>query len=249
MRNIKLIIEYDGSRYQGWQQPGNEESAGTISGRILSVLRKMTQEEIQLRCALRTEAGVHAYRQTVNFKTDCEFTDAEIKSYLNRYLPMDIAIVEVEDMPERFHANLNAKDRSYLYQIVTGDVPSVFERKYSWYSYLPLNVEAMRQAAPLLCGRRDFQNFSTGKTNKSTIRTVYSIDIEEAEAFLLITICATDFLHNMARLMLGTLIEIGTGRRKKESIEAIFAGFEAPGEPCDPKGLILQNVSYSVEYP
>ena len=102
----------------------------------------------------------------------------------------------------------------------------------------------MRQAASYLCGRHDFKNFSTGKTNKSTVRTVYSIDIQENGALVQIQICATDFLHNMARLMIGTLLEIGFGKRSPESVKAIFSGDEQPGEACDSKGLILANVSY-----
>ena len=150
MRNIKMIIEYDGSRYQGWQQPGNEESPNTISGRILSVLRKMTQENITLNCAMRTEAGVHAYRQTVNFKTEWTGSTEELQNYLNRYLPMDIAIVSAKEVPERFHAALHAKTRTYFYQIVPGDVPSIFRRKYSWHATLPLHIENMKKAAALL---------------------------------------------------------------------------------------------------
>lgn len=244
MRNIKMIIEYDGSRYQGWQQPGNEESPNTISGRILSVLRKMTHEDTVLNCAIRTETGVHAYRQTVNFKTEWVCPVEEFKNYLNRFLPMDIVVVEAEEVHERFHAALNAKSRTYLYQIVPGDVPSVFQRKYSWHATLPLDVQAMKKAAPLLCGSHDFKCFSTGRTKKSTLRNVYSIEIEEHGQFVIISICASDFLHNMAKLIIGTLIDVGTGRIDADRIDDIFFGVLAPGSVCDSKGLILADVSY-----
>lgn len=244
MRNIKMIIEYDGSRYQGWQQPGSEESPNTISGRILAVLRKMTHENISLICAMRTEAGVHAYRQTVNFKTEWQCPVEEFKNYLNRYLPMDIVIVSAEEVSERFHAALQAKSRTYLYQIVPGDVPSIFQRKYSWHATLPLNVSDMKTAASLMCGTHDFKNFSSGKTKKTTVKNIYNIDIFEKGQYLLISICASDYLHNMARLLIGTLIDVGTGRINPHDIDAVFYGECPPGKACDTKGLILADVSY-----
>ena len=109
MRNILLTLEYDGSRYQGWQRLGKGESTNTVSNKILEVLKKMTNEDVELFCGARTEVGVHAYGQVVNFKTTTDMTLLEIKHYMNRYLPMDIAVLSVEEKPERFHASLNAK--------------------------------------------------------------------------------------------------------------------------------------------
>ena len=244
MRNIKLIIEYDGPRYQGWQQPGKDDSPNTILGRITSVLKKMTMEELTIYSGLRTETGVHAFCQTINFKTNGNFSADSFKHYLNKYLPMDIAVVDACEVPERFHASLSAKSRTYLYQLVPGDVPSVFQRKYSWHSFLPIDADRIRLAAPLLCGRHDYACFSNGKTKKSTVRTVFSIDVTESGGFLYISICATDFLHNMARSMIGTLIDIGTGKRDPECIPAIFAGEQRSSVPCSPQGLILKEITY-----
>lgn len=131
MRNIKLTIEYDGSRYQGWTRLGKNESTNTISNKIIEVIQKMTGETVELFCGCRTETGVHAYAQIANFKTNTEMKDYEIQHYLNRYLPMDIAIIQVEDVPERFHAQLNAKSKIYVYRMTINDVPSVFDRKYN----------------------------------------------------------------------------------------------------------------------
>ena len=118
MRNIKLTIEYDGSRYQGWSRLGKNESNNTISNKLQEVLRKMTGEFlIELYCGCRTEAGVHAYAQVVNFKTECTMDTEEIKHYLNRYLPMDIAITEVDEVPERFHAQLGVISQTYVYRM------------------------------------------------------------------------------------------------------------------------------------
>ena len=244
MRNIIMNIEYDGSRYAGWQQPGRADSFNTISGKINAVLQRMTGEDILLNCALRTEAGVHAYRQTVNFKTESLFDADDFRSYLNRYLPMDIVVTDAQETSEDFHASLKAKDRTYIYQIVTGDVPAVFQRKYSWYSMLPLDAEAMRKACSLLCGRHDFLGFSSGKNKKSSVQTMYQAQLLGDGAFLTLELCSTNFLHNMARLIIGTLIEIGLGKREPEDISCIFSGEQKPSAPCDPRGLILKNVSY-----
>lgn len=158
MRNIKLTIEYDGSRYQGWTRLGKNESNNTISNKIIEVLKKMTGEYlIELNCGCRTEVGVHAYAQVANFKTECDMPLAEIKHYLNRYLPMDIAITGVEEMPERFHAQLNATSKTYIYRMTIDDVPSVFDRKYTFHCFQIPDKKLMQQAALLLLGKHDFR--------------------------------------------------------------------------------------------
>lgn len=245
MRNIKLILEYDGSRYQGWQRLGKDESSNTISNKIVEVLHKMTNEDIELFCGSRTEVGVHAYGQVVNFKTTTDMTLIEIKRYLNRYLPTDIAVIEIEEMPERFHASLNAKSKIYTYRLTVNDMPSVFERKYVYHVFKTPDTEAMRQASLLLVGRHDFKGFSTVKKSKSTEKEIYDIDIYNAGNEIQITIHANDFLHNMARMLLGTLLDIGLGNRKKEDIELVFSGQEAASAPIDAKGLYLQEVLYN----
>ena len=245
MRNIKLTIEYDGSRYQGWTRLGKDEPNNTVSNKITDVLEKMTGETlIELNCGCRTEVGVHAYAQTANFKTESDMKPAEIKDYLNRYLPMDIAITEVKDMPERFHAQLNAKSKTYVYRMTITDVPSVFDRKHTYHCFKVPDKKAMQQAAVELIGKHDFKNFSTAKKSKSTIREIYEIDIYGNEEEMQIMIHADDFLHNMARLIIGTLLDIGFGIRKKEDIAEIFEGTRQVSLPCEPKGLYLQEVTY-----
>jgi tRNA pseudouridine38-40 synthase len=245
MRNIKLTIEYDGGRYQGWARLGKNESNNSISNKILEVLEKMTGErDIELFCGCRTEVGVHAYAQVANFKTDCSLKCLDIKHSLNRYLPTDIAVTDVREMPERFHAQLNPVSKTYIYRMTIADVPSVFDRKYTYHCFKAPDVKAMQQAAQELVGKHDFKNFSTAKKSKSTIRTVHDIDIYGDSEEIQITIQADDFLHNMARLLIGTLLDIGNGVRKKEDIPRIFAGKAAVSEPCDPKGLFLQEIEY-----
>lgn len=245
MRNIKLTLEYDGSRYQGFVRLGKDESTNTISNKITEVLHKMTNEEIELFCGSRTEVGVHAYAQVVNFKTTTDMTLLEIKRYLNRYLPADIAVIEIEEMPERFHASLNAKSKIYTYRLAVNDIPSVFERKYVYHVFKKPDVETMKQAALLLVGKHDFKGFSTVKKNKSTEKEIFDIDIYNAGTEIQISIHANDFLHNMARVILGTLLDIGLGNRKKEDIELIFSGKEVASAPIDAKGLYLQEVLYN----
>lgn len=246
MRNIKLTLEYDGSRYSGWQRLGKGESDNTIENKLLEVLSKMTGEAPELNCGSRTEAGVHAYGQIANFKTQTGLKLYEIKNYLNRYLPMDIAVTHVEEMPERFHAGLNAKARTYLYRIALGDAPSVFERKYTYYSFRRPDPEKMREAAKLLIGRHDFKDFSTVKKSKSTIKEIYRIDVEEKDKELHITMKANDFLHNMARMLAATLLEVGLGQRSPEEMTAILnPEQDAAGSlPASPQGLFLKEIEY-----
>lgn len=247
MRNIKLTIEYDGSRYQGWQRLGKDESTNTISNKIIEVIKKMTNEDVELFCGARTEVGVHAYGQTANFKTTTDMTLLDIQHYLNRYLPMDIAVVDVEEKPERFHASLNASSKIYMYRLSISDVPSVFDRKYVYHSFRRPDVELMKQAALQLVGTHDFKKFSTVKKSKSTEKEIYDIDIYDDGNELQITLHGNDFLHNMPRMILGTLLDIGVGNRKKEDIELIFQDDSdvAASAPIDPKGLYLQEVLYN----
>ena len=205
----------------------------------------MTDEyTIELNCGCRTEVGVHAYAQIANFKIDSEMDVQDIKHYLNRYLPMDIAIIDVEEMPERFHAQLNATSKTYVYRMTIDDVPSVFDRKYIYHCYKIPDKKLMQQAAMLLIGKHDFKNFSSAKKSKSTVREIYEIEVYGDTEEMQILIHADDFLHNMARLLIGTLLDIGLGNRMKEDIEDIFAGIQNPSAPCDPKGLYLQEITY-----
>ena len=225
MRNIKLTIEYDGSRYQGWTRLGKDESGNTISNKITEVLKKMTEEDdLELFCGCRTEVGVHAYAQIANFKTSSSTTTQNIKHYLNRYLPMDIAIIDVKEVPERFHAQLNATSKTYVYRMTIDDVPSVFVRIYTYHCYR-------------------IRNFSSAKKTKSTVREIFDIDIYGDIEEMQILIHADDFLHNMARIIVGTLMDIGLGNRSVQDIDDIFAGILEASAPCDPKGLYLQEIT------
>lgn len=246
MRNIKLTIEYDGSRYSGWQRLGKDESENTIENKLIDVIKKMTGEDVEIFCGSRTESGVHAYAQIANFKTKSDMKITEIKRYFNRYLPMDIAVIDVQEVAERFHASLNAKSKTYLYRITIGDVPSVFDRKYTYYSFQIPDVKLMRNAARQLSGKHDFKSFSSVKRNKSTMKEIQLIDIKQDEREIQIKIKADDFMHNMARMLVSTLIDIGLGKRKVEDIAGILNPDtkDTGSIACNPQGMFLKEIEY-----
>ena len=169
-----------------------------------------------------------------------------MKQSLNRYLPMDIAVIDIEEMPERFHAALNAKSRTYMYRIQIGDVPSVFDRRYAWYSFKTPDIARMKEAANLPTGRHDFRKFSSVKKNKNTEKEILDINIYGDSEEIQITVQATDFLHNMARILVGTMIDIGLGKREVSDIAQILDPNSpvTASAPCDPKGMYLQDVEY-----
>ena len=245
MRNIKILIAYDGTRYNGWQRQDNTEN--TIQGKIEQLLSRMTGEEIEIHGSGRTDGGVHAKGQIANFHTNTTMTTEEILQYMNEYLPMDIAVLDVRDASERFHSRLNVKRKTYCYHIWNSEVPNVFERKYSYQITEKLDIYAMREAASYLLGTHDFKSFcARKKMKKSTVRMIESIDFRKEGDMLFITYKGNGFLYNMVRILTGTLIEVGRGERKPEEMKMILeslnrdkAGFTAPAQ-----GLFLEKVDY-----
>ena len=245
MRNFKLVLQYEGTRYQGWQR--QESTDNTIQGKLERLLTKMCNCPIAVQGSGRTDAGVHALAQTANFHADTDMEPAEILEYMNRYLPEDIAVLSVEEVSERFHSRLHAKGKMYRYQIINSKVPSVFDRRYSYRLEDTLDVEAMRQAAKYLTGTHDFKSFTSAKRGKkSTVRTITAIEIRKEGDKILLTYSGDGFLYHMVRILTGTLIEIGLGRKKPEDMERILrakdresAGYLVPAE-----GLTLISVQY-----
>ncbi|MDF2952017.1 MAG: tRNA pseudouridine synthase [Anaerocolumna sp.] len=247
MRNIKLVIEYDGSRYDGWQKQVGHLGDISIQDKIEAVLNKMENETVNLIGAARTEAGVHAYSQIANYQTNSKMKLYEIKHYLNRYLPRDIAIIEVAEVPERFHSTFNAKAFRYQYKITMGEVQSVFDRKYNYYSFHKLDILKMRQAASFFIGTHDLAAFSDNKRmKKSTVREIKSIDIYSDINEISITIEADDFWPNMARIIIGTLIDVGEGKIAPDATKNIIESKqrENAGPTAEARGLFLLEVLY-----
>ncbi len=254
MRNIQLVIEYDGSRYDGWQKAANSARntasgrGGAIQEKIEEVLTKMENKPVELTGAIRTEAGVHAYRQVANFHTESEKKAYEIKQYLNRYLPRDIAVLEVLEVNDRFHAAFNAKGFVFEYHITIGEVPSVFDRKYNYYCFKRPDIVKMKEAAKGLTGTHDYKAFSDNKRmKKSTVRTISDIGIYADEKEITITITGDDFWPNMVRILVGTILAAGLSEIPADSMPDIIASGDRnrAGEAVDAKGLFLSEVNYA----
>ena len=252
--NYKLILQYDGTKLNGWQKQGNTDN--TIQGKLEAILEKMYGHYVEVHGSGRTDAGVHALGQVANFHVPevssgekvKAYSTEEIKATLNEYLSKDIRVLKVETVDERFHARLTAKAKTYEYRIDNGEIANVFQRKYAMREETPLKLEAMRQAAGYLIGTHDFKTFCANKKmKKSTVRTIYSIHIEEKDGIVSIKYNGNGFLYNMVRILTGTLIEVGRGKRKPEEMQEIInaqdrgaAGFTAPAQ-----GLFLVEVEYN----
>lgn len=245
MKNYRLLIQYDGGRYKGWQRLGNGEN--TIQGRIESVLTKLCGQEIEIIGASRTDAGVHAIGQVANFKTKENIAEDEVKSYLNKNLPEDISIKEVKRVSENFHSRYNTKDKTYLYKIWNRDYSNPFIRKYSMQIKDKLNIIKMKQASQFLLGEHDFTAFTNAKSKtKSMVREIYSLDIEERDGLIEIRVRGDGFLHNMVRRIVGTLIKIGLGEIEASAIPEILNSMERKqaGFMADACGLYLEKIEY-----
>ena len=244
MRNLRLDICYDGSRYRGWQRlPGTDN---TIQGKIEQCLSRILGEAIEISGSGRTDAGVHALGQVANFHCESTMPASEILAQLRRYLPEDIGIYSCKDVSPRFHARLNAKEKTYCYRIWNSEAPCVFERRFVTVLPGTLDPEAMRRAAAYLEGEHDFSAFcGNPKFKKSTVRFIRSVRIERTGEELRISFTGNGFIHNQVRIMVGTLIEVGRGDRSPDSIPALFGGKrEESGFLAPAQGLCLMEVTY-----
>ncbi len=245
MRNFRMTVQYDGTRYNGWQRQGNTKN--TIQEKLESILEKMTGHSIEIHGSGRTDKGVHAKGQVASFKINTEKSQQEILEYLNTYLPEDIAVTELTEADERFHARLNAKRKTYIYRIHNSCIPNAFEHRFMYTVKENIDVEAMKSAAKKYLGEHDFQGFSSvKKTKKSTVRQIYSVGVERFGDDIVFAITGNGFLYNMVRILAGTLVEIGLGIRNPESIDEIFETKkrEFAGETLPGKGLTLLSVEY-----
>lgn len=245
MRNFKIIIQYDGSRYQGWQKQGSTQN--TLQGKFEALLSRLAGEPVEIAASGRTDAGVHAYGQTANFHMNTDLSAQELMEQINQYLPEDVAVIECSEADARFHARLNAKKKTYRYRVLNSSVPHVFDRKFVYQVPEALDVEAMRKAASCLVGTHDFKSFTSAKkSKKSTVRTIESIDIVCIGEEIRFLFTGDGFLFHMVRILTGTLLEVGLGKRSAEDMPRLLmacnrqeAGFLAPAQ-----GLALMEVSY-----
>ena len=246
MKNYRIIVQYDGTRYKGWQVQKSTDM--TIQGKLQAVLGELVGTQVEVIGSGRTDAGVHGIGQVANFHIETKLSEEEILQYLNKYLPMDIAVLSVEEVEERFHSRFHAIKKTYIYRIHTSYIPDVFERKYKYTYTERLDIMQMKEAASYLVGTHDFMAFcGNSKMKKSTVRTIFSIDIEKKDNEVVIAYTGDGFLQNMIRIMTGTLIEVGSGRLSPAAVRQILEGRERSkaGYTVPPEGLALLEVNYA----
>ena len=244
MRNVRLDLCYDGTRYKGWQRLSGTDN--TIQTKLETALTRILDEPIEVVGSGRTDAGTHALHQVTNFHCQSDLPCDEILALLRRYLPEDIGIYSCKNVSERFHARLNAKTKTYIYRLWNSDRPCVFDRKYVYLDTRQVDVDKMRSAASRFLGQHDFSAFCANKNmKKSTVRYIESFEITVDNDSIYFTVTGNGFLHHMVRIMVGTLLEIGRGEREVDSISQLFGASRAEaGELIPASGLTLKEVNY-----
>ena len=245
-QNYKIIVEYDGSNYSGWQVQKNTRQ--TIQQKLEDALSRINKKRVEVTGAGRTDAGVHAAGQTANFFLDVDIPTEKIPIALNTELPADIICKKAEKVGADFHARYDARGKKYRYRILNSNFNSVFVRNFVYNVYQKLDLKVMQRAAEIFEGSHDFASFcAAGSSVESTVRKINSIDLYRAEdGEIWIDVIGNGFLYNMIRILAGTLIETGLGKRTLSEMEYILqscdrnnAGFTAPAQ-----GLTLMKVFY-----
>ena len=244
MRNIRLDICYEGTRYRGWQRLSTTDN--TLQAKLEQALSRILNEPVEVSASGRTDAGVHAKGQVVSFHCGSAMPCEEILMQLRRYLPEDIGIYSCKNVSPRFHARLNAKTKTYAYRVWNSEKPCVFQRKFVCIDPREVDLGAMQQCAEYFLGEHNFAAFcANSRTKKSTIRYIHSFDVVRNGDELVFTVTGNGFLHHMVRIMVGTLLEVGRGERAPESILNLFDGKRADaGELAPASGLCLMEVTY-----
>ena len=242
--NVKILLEYDGSNYHGWQR---QKNALTIQEVVEEAVYKVTGEKVKVIGAGRTDAGVHARGQVANFHTNCRIPVERLPYAINSHLPEDIAVKGAEEVPDDFHARYSAKAKVYTYTIYNAPFPSPLMRKYSYFYPHILDVEAMQEAAKAFVGVHDFTAFrASGSPVKSSVRNVMRLEVKKSKDVITIEVEADGFLYNMVRIIAGTLLEVGSGKRTPEEIPLVISSRdrERAGITLPAHGLCLEKVVY-----
>ncbi|MBQ9314425.1 MAG: tRNA pseudouridine(38-40) synthase TruA [Clostridia bacterium] len=245
MRNIKLTIEYDGKNFAGWQvQPGKE----SIQSEIERAIAEITGEEVEIFGSGRTDAGVHALGQVANFHTNSLIEVAKFPYAINAKLKKSIVIKNAEEVPERFHARYNVKEKTYRYVINNDEFPSALDRYREFHIPYKLNIENMKKALTYFKGSHDFKSFmsSGGNKKKTTVRTLTKCELFQKDGKIIIELTGDGFLYNMVRIICGTIIDIGLGKINPEEIPMIIESRDRTkaGRTLPPHGLYLKEVRY-----
>ncbi len=245
MRNIKLIIEYDGRGFNGWQKQPNKLN---IQGEIERAIFQITGEEVDLIASGRTDAGVHSLGQTANFKTNSNIPIEKFAIAINSKLKRSIRIQSAEEVDERFHSRYSVKSKRYRYTINNSEFGSAIYRDMEYHFPIKLDVEKMKIAAKYFEGEHDFKAFkASGTSSKSSVRKIYKAEVIEGEnGRIYIELTGNGFLYNMVRIIAGTLLEVGTGKILPEEIISIISDGERTkaGKTLPPNGLCLMEVIY-----
>ena len=244
MKNIKLIIEYDGTNYYGWQKQNDKV---TIQGTLEEAVRNLTKEENEILGCSRTDSGVHARGFVATFKTESTVPPHKFREAINYRLPDDIVVLSSEEVSEDFHPRYLAKGKTYEYTIYNNLVPTALNRTFSYHYKYPLDIEAMKDACQFFKGTHDFKAFrSEGSSVKTTVRTIYDLNIKIEGDFIKISVSGDGFLYNMVRIIVGTLINVGRGKTDAVSISDIINQKDRTlaGDCVPPHGLFLKEVYY-----
>lgn len=244
MYNIKLILEYDGTAYAGWQR---QDNALTVQQMLEEAVHKVTGEQIRITGSGRTDSGVHARGQTAHFKTLVKIPADRFSFALNALLPRDIRVLHSEEVPLIFHARYSATGKRYRYEMLIHPHSTAIGYRYLWHLRPPLNVQAMKEACTHLPGTHDFAAFqASGAAVKTTVRTIRQAALIDHPPHLTFVIEGDGFLYNMVRIIVGTLVEIGRGKRSPESIQNIIISKDRnqAGPTAPPQGLFLDAVYY-----
>ncbi len=244
-QNIRLIVEYEGTGYAGWQF---QAGLPTIQGELAAALKRLTGQEPKLIGASRTDRGVHAFGQVVNFHTESRIPLNGMLMGLNSLLPPDIAIKAVEDAGPEFDARRDARGKTYVYKLLNRGFPSAILRRFTWFVHKPLDISLMREGALHMVGRKDFSSFMAAHSDSlHSVREVTSVDVRDAvEGVIEIEVRGTAFLRHMVRIMAGTLVAAGLGRIAPAQIETIIEARDRTKAPmtAPPQGLFLMKVEY-----
>ena len=245
MRNIKLIIEYDGKNFAGWQtQPGKV----SIQGEIIKAIEEITGEEIELNASGRTDAGVHALGQVANFKTNSKIEIEKIPYAINSKLPGSIVIKQAQEVEDRFHSRYNCKGKTYRYLIRNSEFPSALNRYREFHVPYKLDIEKMKRVIKLFEGMHDFKGFksSGGNQKKTTVRTLTKCELKQDGEVISIELSGDGFLYNMVRIIAGTILDVGLGKIAEEDMIKILESGDRSmaGRTLPPHGLYLVEVRY-----
>ena len=245
MKRVMLTVAYDGTAYHGWQVQPN---GVTIEGELNRVLRDLTGEEIQVIGASRTDAGVHGLCNIAVFDTESNIPGEKFSYALNQRLPEDIKVVDSCEVAEDFHPRHVSSKKTYEYKIYNAKFPDPTKRLYSHFTYTSLNVEKMQQAASYLVGEHDFKSFcAPAAVVETTVRTMYKAEVIQDEEYIRIRVQGNGFLYNMVRIIAGTLMEVGSGKRQPEDIKTILEAKDrnAAGPTAPARGLMLINYEFT----